>query len=174
MNWLDWALLALIALAAIKGFSRGFIVELASLVALIAGIWAGIHVSDRVADAIGLETKSSAATFLVTFLIVLVGVHLIARFLTTLIDIAQLSLPNKLAGVAFGALRSAFSLSIMLNLLAGYSANELPPEAARKGSTLDDPVRAFAPLVVPALGETKWLQHAVDELKEGVEDLPDE
>ena len=73
MNWLDWTLLALVTFAAIKGFSRGFIVEICSLLALVLGIWAGIHFSDRVAEAIGLETKSSAVAFLVTFLIVLVG-----------------------------------------------------------------------------------------------------
>ena len=60
MNWLDWTLIALIAFAAVKGFSRGFIVEVCSLLALVLGIWAGIHFSDRVAEAIGLETKSSA------------------------------------------------------------------------------------------------------------------
>ncbi len=171
MNWLDWTLLALVTFAAIKGFSRGFIVEVCSLVALVLGIWAGIHFSDRVAEAIGLETKSSAIAFLVTFLIVLVGVHLLARFLTTLVDIAQLSLPNKVAGVLFGALRQAFTLSIALNLLAGYSGDTLPPTEARTGSTLYYPVKAFSPLFIPALGQTKWLKHALDEVQEGVDVL---
>ena len=171
MNWLDWALIALIAFAAIKGFSRGFIVEICSLLALVLGIWAGIHFSDRVAAAIGLESKSAAIAFLVTFLIVLVGVHLLARFLTTLVDIAQLSLPNKIAGVLFGALRQVFILSIALNLLAGYSGGAFPPTKARTDSTFHDPVKALAPLVIPALDQTKWLKHALDEVQEDVDVL---
>ena len=171
MNWLDWTLLTLVAFAAIKGFSRGFIVEVCSLLALVLGIWAGIHFSDRVAEAIGSGTKSGAIAFLVTFLIVLIGVHLLARFLTTLIDIAQLSLPNKVAGVLFGALRQAFTLSIALNLLAGYSSDALPPKNARTSSTLYDPVKAFAPLVIPALRQTKWLKNAVEEVKDEVDVL---
>lgn len=171
MNWIDWAIVAVVAYAAVKGFSRGLIVELASLVALIAGIWAAIHFSDQVAGAIGLGTKNAAITFLVTFLIVVVAVHFLARFLTTLIDIAQLSFPNKAAGVFFGALRSAFTLSIALNLLVGYSDGTLPPKEAREASVLHEPVRAFAPLIVPALSGTKWVKRAVEEVQKGVNDL---
>jgi membrane protein required for colicin V production len=168
MNWLDWVLVALLALAALKGFSRGFIVEVGSLVALVGGVWAGIHLSDRVVDAIGLDTKSAAVAFLVTFLLVLAGVHLLAKGLTTVVDIAQLSLPNKVAGVVFGVLRSVFTISIVLNLMAGSSDGSLPPEKVRDGSTLYAPLRTCAPFVVPALGETKWLAQAMDRVQEEI------
>lgn len=171
MNWLDWIVLAVLAFAAIKGFSRGLIVELASLIALVAGIWVAVHFSDRFAEAVGIDPENTALAFLLTFFAVLVGVHLLARFLTTLIDIAQLGLPNKLAGIFFGVLRSAFGLSIALNLLVGYSEGTMPPDEVREGSQLYAPLRAFAPLIVPVLGETKWVQHAVDLVTEEVEEL---
>ncbi len=170
MNWLDWTILAFVAFAAVKGFSRGFIVELASLVAFVLAVWAGIHVSEQVAVATGLGTENAAFAFLVTFILVLIGVHLLARFLTTLVDIAQLSLPNKIGGVFFGLFRSAFMLSVALNLLVGYSEGELPPAEARRGSAWYAPVRAFAPLLVPALEETKWVKRAVDEIKKGIDE----
>ncbi|MCB0768966.1 MAG: CvpA family protein [Flavobacteriales bacterium] len=168
MNWLDWVLVALLVFAAFKGFSRGFIVEVGSLVALVGGVWAGIHLSERVVDAIGLDTKSAAVAFLVTFLLVLVGVHLLAKGLTTLIDMAQLSLPNKWAGVAFGLLRSAFTISIALNLMAGSRDGSLPSDRVREGSSLYAPIQSFAPFVVPVLGETKWLAHAMGKLQEEI------
>lgn len=170
MNWLDWCIIALATFAGVKGFMRGFIVELASLVALIAAIWAGIHLSERVAEATGLGTENAAIAFLVTFLIVLLAVHLLARFLTTVVDIAQLSLPNKLAGVFFGILRALFAISVSLNLIVGYSEGELPPLEVREASSLYTPVRAFAPLVVPALEGTKWVKRAVEEIKDGIEE----
>jgi membrane protein required for colicin V production len=171
MNWLDWLLLGILAWSAIQGFQRGFIIELASLLALVAGIWVAVHFSDRFAAAVGIDAENTALAFLLTFLAVLLGVHLLARFLTTLIDIAQLGVPNKLAGIAFGMLRSAFSLSVALNLLVGYTEGAMPADDARKGSKLYTPVRAFAPLIVPVLGETKWVKDAVDAVKREVEDI---
>ncbi len=171
MNWLDWALFALLAIAAFKGFSRGFIVEVGSLLALVLGIWAGINLSAEVVEAIGLEPKGAAVAFLITFVLVLVAVHLIARFLTTLIDIAQLGMPNKLAGVLFGAIRQAFALSVLLNLVAGFSDETQPNENVRENSITYAPVRAFAPLILPELRGTKWVKRAVDAVKEEVGDV---
>lgn len=168
MNWLDWLIIALLCLAAFKGFSRGLIVEVAALVALILGIWAGIHFSDRVVEMIGLGPKNAAVAFVITFVVVLLAVHLLAKLLTTMIDIAQLGLPNKLAGVLFGALRKLFTISVALNLLAGYSTEAQPSETVREGSKLYTPVRAFAPMFLPVLAETKWVKRAVDAVKEEV------
>ena len=162
-------MVAFLAMAAFKGFQRGFIIELASLVALVLGIWAGIHLSERVTAALGLEVESAALAFLITFILVLVAVHLLARFLTKLIDLAQLGIPNKLAGILFGVVRSAFVLSIVLNLLASYTEGNFPPEEVRQGSTLHAPIRAFAPLLVPALEETKWVRRVMDAVKEEIE-----
>jgi membrane protein required for colicin V production len=164
MNWLDWLLLGILAWAAIQGFQRGFIIELASMVALVAGIWAAVHFSDRFAAAVGIDAESTALAFLLTFLVVLLVVHLLARFLTTLIDIAQLGVPNK----------SAVSLSVALNLLVGYSKGGMPSAEVRSGSAFYAPLRGLAPLLIPALGETKWVQFVVWEVKDGVDGLTTE
>ncbi|MBK8340377.1 MAG: CvpA family protein [Flavobacteriales bacterium] len=173
MNWLDWAILIMLGLAAVQGFSRGFIVELASLVALVAGIWAATHFSSSVAAAIGLDPAKEILAFVVTFLLVLIGVHLLARFLTTLLDAAELGLPNKLSGIFFGVLRSAFTLSIALNLVLGYSKGDTPPKHVQEGSQFFEPLRAFAPLIIPALAETKWVHQVMEDVKEEAELLTD-
>lgn len=170
MNWLDIILLIILAAATWKGFRRGFIIELASLVGLVLGIWAGIHLSERVVDSLDLEVKSAALAFLITLVLVLLVVMLIGHLLTKVIDFAQLSLPNKVAGIAFGMLRSAFTLSIALNLLLGYSDGAFPPQEVRSRSAFAEPVRAFAPMVVPQLQETKWLK----QLKQSAEELIEE
>jgi membrane protein required for colicin V production len=164
MNWLDLIILLLLAMAAWKGFRRGFLIELASLVGLALGIWAGLRFSERVTTAMDLEVKHAAVAFLITFVLVLVLVVLTGRLLTKVIDIAQLSLPNKVAGTAFGALRSAFTLSLVLNLMLGYTEGAFPPERARRASALAEPLRAFAPLVVPQLEDTKWMKRLREEL----------
>ena len=86
---------------------------------------------------------------------------------TKLFDIAQLSLPNKLAGVAFGVLRSAFGWSVLLNLVGSYAADTLA--SATEGSRLYPPVVAMAPLVIPAVKESKWVQRTVDDIRDEVD-----
>ncbi len=171
MNWLDWLLILILAFAAFQGLRRGFIVEVCSLLAMVVGIWLAARYSERLGEAVGLGPDQTTIAFVLTFLVVLIGVHLLARALTKLIDLAQLGIPNKLAGVAFGMLRSAFSLSIMLNLLIGWSDGNMPPQEIREGSSIHDPLRAFAPLIVPALGETKWVKEAMERLQQEASDL---
>jgi membrane protein required for colicin V production len=170
MNWLDWTLVALLAGAAVRGFFRGFVVEIASLVGLVLGIWAASHFNDRVAAWIGLGDGHEWAAFAITFVAVVVIVHLLAKLITQAMDMAMLGLPNKVAGGFFGMVRSAFVLSILLNLvLAWPSTAGLLPAAAREGSVLFSPVRAFAPLLVPGLDENKWVRKAMDEVRGSVE-----
>lgn len=171
MNWLDAIIFLLMAMAAWKGFSRGFVIELASLVGLALGIWAGIHLSDRVNALLDLDVRNEAVAFVITFAIVLLCVHLLARMLTTVIDIAQLSLPNKLAGILFGVVRSAFVVSIVLNLALGVGKEGIIPAPVRDGSVCYPLIRPFAPAVIPALGETKWVRAAVDRAEQELETL---
>lgn len=166
MNWLDALILLMLALAAWKGFSRGFIIELASLVGIALGAWAGLHMSERVTAALELEVGNEALAFLITFLLVLLLIHLVARLLTQVIDIAQLSLPNKLAGILFGVLRSAFVLSIALNLMLGFGKDGLIPEKARSESVAYPLLRPIAPAIIPALKETKWVRAALERAEE--------
>ncbi|MBL0129386.1 MAG: CvpA family protein [Flavobacteriales bacterium] len=166
MNWLDITLLIVLGFAALKGFQRGFIIEIASVIGLVLGIWAGVHVSEEVTEWLGLEIKQEATAFLITFILVLVLVVLLGRVLTKLIDIAQLSLPNKLAGIVLGVVRSAFTLSIALNLIMGYSDGTTPAQDVREASHLFTPIRAFAPTIIPAVGETKWVKRTIDALRE--------
>lgn len=169
MNWLDWALLAVLAFAAVRGFFRGFVVELASLLGIIIGIWAASHYNGRVAAWAGLDPGNEAVSFIITFVAVLVLVHLLAKVITKAMDLAMLGLPNKVAGSVFGALRSAFILSVLLNLmLARPGTKALLSSEATEGSILYGPVRAFAPFLVPALGESRWLHDALETVKEGV------
>ena len=112
MNWLDWTLLALLAAAAVRGFFRGFVVEIASLVALVLGIWVASRYNARVAAWVGMDAQHEVISFIVTFIGVLIVVHLLAKVITKAMDLAMLGLPNKVAGTFFGALRAAFVLSV--------------------------------------------------------------
>ncbi|HMU12619.1 MAG TPA: CvpA family protein [Flavobacteriales bacterium] len=172
MNGIDWAILALIGFAAVRGFMRGFIIEVCALLGMVLGIWGAIHFSDRVAQWLGLGPDKETITFLVTVIGILIIVHLIGRALTTVIDIAQLGLPNKVAGLLFGAVRKAFVLSVLLNILFAMQDRAwVRALGTQKESKLFGPVRALAPMIIPALGETKWVRKAFDDLKTQAEQV---
>ncbi len=173
MNWLDWLLVVLLATAVVQGFLHGFVRELAGLVAWVAGIWAGTHLNDRTAAWLGLDPAQEVLSFVVTFLLVLLVVHLLGRALTAAIDAAQLGLPNKAAGAVFALVRKAFVLSVLLNLVAAWpAASGRPVRDALEGSALAGTLRPFAPLLVPALGEAKWLRQTMEAVEERVREKP--
>lgn len=168
MNGLDPILIAPLVLAAWKGFRRGLLIEAAALLGLVLGIWAGLRLSGRVVAALGLEVEGAAAAFLITFALVLAAVVLLGRLATAAADLAQLGLPNRIGGLAFGALRSAFALSVALNLLQGWSAGRVPSPQARAASGLFAPIRALAPMAVPALEDAPWMQGAEERIRQGL------
>jgi len=49
MNYLDIILVLPLIIGAWRGFKKGFIIELFTLLALLVGLYAGIHFSDFVA-----------------------------------------------------------------------------------------------------------------------------
>lgn len=166
MNWLDWTLLVLLAAAAIRGFFRGFVVEIASLVAVILGIWVASRYNTHVATWVGMDAQHEVISFVVTFIGVLILVHLLAKVLTKVMDMAMLGLPNKVAGTLFGALRAAFVLSVVLNILmARVEVSGLVSQQTLDDSELYRPLRGFAPFIVPALGDSRWVQDAIDAMK---------
>ena len=73
MNYIDLVLGIILIIAAIQGFRKGFIVELASLAALVLGIWGAIKFSDWTAAFITRNTgfhseHMSTIAFVLTFI----------------------------------------------------------------------------------------------------------
>lgn len=171
MNWLDIALLVILAMAAVKGFQRGLLVEIASLVGLVLGIWAGLKFNRVVAGWLGFEEHQEALGFIVILVGVLALLHLAARLATKGMDLTGMGLPNKAAGALAGALRALFMLSAMLNVLAAVGGRLPEP----MHNTLNDRgisavIRPLAPWVLPELADGKWMRAGFDRLKEQAED----
>jgi membrane protein required for colicin V production len=157
MNFLDIILLVPLIWFAYRGFSRGFVIELASLVALVAGIWAAIHfsffASDFLAANFGVGPKYlSIIAFIVTFVAVVLVVYLIGKIIEKFIDILALGFLNKLAGLAFGVFKAAFLMSIIILIINSFDQNQsvITPKN-RNGSLLYKPIEKFAPWIIPRL-----------------------
>lgn len=171
MNWLDWVLSLMIGAGAFRGFLRGFIIEVSSLVAIIAGIWVAARYNAKVAAWIGLAPEQELIAFLITLVAMLILVQLLAHVLTRLMNTLALGLPNKLAGLVFGGFRWAFILSVLLHVLISPARSfGLLQPTSLEDSRLYPAISNLAPTLVPALATTRWLDQAVDAVRDRVEE----
>src|SRR5690606_28344172 len=128
MSVLDVVLLALLILGFSRGFIRGFFVELASVIALIAGIYGAFHFSNYAAsylkDRVDWDENTiNIAALVVTFVAIVLIIALTGKALTKLADFAMLGLFNKLFGALFGGLKTALILSVFLIVMDKMNAN---------------------------------------------------
>ena len=155
MNYIDLIILILIILSAFGGFKNGLITELASLAALIFGIWGAIHFSDITT---GLLIKYfdlqlphiKIISFGVTFIVIVILVHIVGNVVNNLFDSGMLGITNKLGGMVFGILRSILFLSIVLMVFDKINNDvEILPEDVKEKSRMYEPIRNVAPSIFP-------------------------
>lgn len=155
MNYIDIVLVLLLIFSAISGFRKGLIVELASLAALILGIWGAIEFSDITSEFL-VENFNwepdylNIISFVITFVVIVILVHIVGNVVNKLVETVMLGFINKLAGLAFGILRAALVLSIILVVFDKIDEDvEILSSKAKKESRLYEPIRNFAPSIFP-------------------------
>lgn len=158
MNVFDIVIAALLLFAFVRGIMKGLFAEVASLVAIIAGVYCAIHFSYQVEyflnDSIlkWSHQTNKIVAFAATFLAVVLLVIFIGKILTKLADITSLGLLNKLLGGLFGVLKSAFILSILFTFFA--KINKTIPVVKQEtldASVLYEPVRQIVPTIFPSI-----------------------
>jgi membrane protein required for colicin V production len=160
MTYLDILLIIPLIIGGWRGFKKGFIIELFTLLALLVGIYAGIHFSDFMADIlkenIGLTTKYlPAIAFTITFLAVGAMVFFGGKVLEKMIKVVALGPINKAAGAIFGVLKMLFILSALLAILESIDEkNDFIPQALKDNSLLYNLVKETAMSTIPALKES--------------------
>ena len=153
MALLDIILGILLLLGLWKGFNNGLLIEVASIVALIAGIYGAIHFSyiagDYLTEQMNWEERYINLTaFVITFIVIVIAVHFAGKLLTKVANIALLGLLNKIAGAAFGALKVAVILGAILVFFNRVNSNlKFVSEDAQNESVLFNPIKEIGALV---------------------------
>ena len=157
MNVFDIVIAALLIFGFVRGVMKGLFVEVASLAALIGGVYGAIHFSYFIGDFLkeavswGQEYISLAA-FAGTFIIIIVTISLLGKMLTKLADFAALGVINKILGGVFGAIKIGLILSVVF-IFFGKMNDTIP---FVKKETLDEsilyaPVKKIAPTIFPSI-----------------------
>jgi membrane protein required for colicin V production len=159
MNYIDIVLGILLVLAAINGFQKGFIAEVASIAALVLGIWGAIKFSYITSEFLIENFKwqtdyMNIISFAITFVVIVVLVHIVGNTVSKLLSAAMLGFVNKLAGLVFGILKSALILSIILVVFDKIDEDvNILSEKTKENSRMYEPIRSFAPSIFPFIEE---------------------
>lgn len=155
MNTFDIIIAALLIFGFIRGLLKGLFVEVASLVALIAGVYGAIHFSyfvrNLLADYVSWEEKYIAIiSFAITFGIIVLVVGLLGKMFTKIADFASLGFINKLLGGVFGALKIVLIVSVVLIVFS--KLNDTIPfisDEQKEDAILYEPIKNLAPKLFP-------------------------
>jgi len=161
MSFLDIILGLLLLWGLWKGLNNGLFVEIASIIALIAGIYGAIHFSYITGDYLSPrmdwnEKYISITAFIITFILIVLIVHTAGKFLTKIADFAMLGLLNKIAGALFGALKVAVILGALLIFFERLNENlSLVNEDVKNESVLYKPIKEIGAFVFDYVLQTK-------------------
>ena len=130
---------------------------LTSLVAILLGAWLTMKFSYITGGFLQAhfnlnEQYVTVASFVITFLIVVVGVHLLGKSVSTLVKAIALGWADKVLGVVFSVLRSAFIISAIVSALNSFGpASSIFSDEMKEESVLFDKIAPIAPFVFEQL-----------------------
>lgn len=157
MNLLDIILAGFLVYGIARGAWNGFFVELASLLSLLIGVFVAIKFSFIMRGIIENHVswtprKIEIASFIITFVLVVVAITVLAKTLTTLANFASLGIFNKGAGGFLGLLKSVLILSIALNVFQKLNVNNTFVEKQTLNNSLFYyPILEIAGAIYPAI-----------------------
>ncbi len=159
MNFLDAIILVPLIWGAYNGFRKGLIIEIASLLALILGIYGSMKFSFIAAQWLNSQFDWSPkavqiASFVITFIVIVVVVHMIARAIEKLVKAVSLGLVNRIFGVLFGTLKYLIFLAVIFYFVnKADSRYPFIGEENKKGSLLYNSVVGIFPWLYPQIME---------------------
>jgi len=151
---IDFTFAALIILAIIKGYQKGFIIAIFSIIAFILGLAAALKLSTAVAaylkDSISVSAKwMPFIAFAVVFFIVIILVRLGAKLIEKTFQVVMLGWLNRIAGIL---LYAALYL-IILSIFVFYAEKlQLLQPAAIKSSVAYPFIQPWGPKVMDNFG----------------------
>ena len=155
MNYLDIILAIPLLWGLYKGVSRGIIKELASLIALILGIYGSVHFAHYIQPYLKAEFSIESSflpifSFAITFIAIVLLIKLLGVIIDKIVKMVALGIISRLAGGVFGVLKIAFVLSSILLIVNTFEYHlHLIPIEQKKSSILYKPISNMVPSIAP-------------------------
>jgi membrane protein required for colicin V production len=159
MNWLDAGIVVILILSLVTGFINGLVKEVASLAALILGIWGAIRFSSFTAGKLYDYFDMSGhyvgiIAFIITFAIIVVIIHFIGILADKIVNAASLGFINRILGIVFGLIKAILIMSVIFSVLNAIDSKKpFLPKKAIEESRFYSPISDIAPAIFPIIGE---------------------
>jgi membrane protein required for colicin V production len=164
MSFFDIILGGLLCYSLYKGIRNGLFVELASLLSLILGIYVAIKFSSVIRNILSGWVHWNPNTiqviaFILTFIVVVVGVYLMGKFLTNVADFAFLGWINSVGGGLIRLLKTVLIISVFFTIFEKINYhNYLAKKETLDKSLFYNPIQKVAGFIFPSI--EKWYEKA--------------
>lgn len=160
LSWVDWALLAVLALSVLVGALRGLVFELMSLagwvVAYVVAVWFAPELAPHLPVGVPGSALNHSAALAACFVGTLIVWGLLARLVRLLIAATPLTVPDRLLGAVFGALRGGVLLLALATVVTLTPAAQSATWRQSLGAQwLVVVIQGVRPLLPPSLAQ--WL-----------------
>ncbi len=179
MNWFDITILILLLIVLVKGYRKGFVMQLVGLsVILLAAIFGGKLASIILPEINRLLDISAnfarVLSFLISFSLIAVTISLIGKLVEKFIDIVSLSFFNRVLGsiIAVGTMMVVLSIVLNLVLMLDKRDNIINSET-RKESFFFERVETVIPTIVPYLNKEFWEEYVPENYRNEIENKRD-
>ena len=158
LNYIDYIILIILVLFLIQGYRKGIIIGLATIAALLLGIYAAVHFSNYL-DATLMEHLHPSRkwlpilSFSITFIVVVIVVMLVAKLTEKLVDVVGMGFFNHIGGAALGLIKGAILISILIFIFKSVDPKgKWPTDPDKKGSFFYSQVSEIFPKLMKTFG----------------------
>lgn len=140
LNYLDYIIIVLLVLFLIHGYRKGIIIGLATIAALLLGIYAAVHFSNYLDATLTEHLHPSGKwlpilSFSITFIIVVIIVMIVAKLTEKLVDVVGMGFFNHIGGALLGLVKGVILISILIFIYTSMDPKgKLLPEKDIKSS----------------------------------------
>jgi membrane protein required for colicin V production len=158
MNYIDMFVFVLLIYAIFKGFTRGLIMQLTLLAALLLGILGALKLSGLTArvleDRFDINPEYIYLVSLgITFVLVFLLVNLLGKLTEKLIEAAELSLLNRLLGILFSVCKTVLIVGVILAYAERIDQRfRFLPKGTKEQSIFFTPFTGIVRTLFPSLG----------------------
>lgn len=152
MNYLDIVIAVLMLVFGLGGWRKGIIIEIATLLGLVLGLYGAFHFSDFTAEHlvqwVEINPKYlNLISFVVTFIVVALLVNVIGRMVSRVVKDLNLGFIDKIGGFVVGVAKGFLLCSLLVMVLNVMNLRGVVKDDAKKESVLYPWVEAAIPYV---------------------------
>ena len=130
MNPLDTVITIILGYCLIRGFFRGLVKEISSIIGVLGGLYAGYTYYQNIARPLGVWIANTAYLNIVSFLLLFCGVFVVVSvvgvIIKYLLNIAFLGWVDRFCGVVFGVAKGVLIASVILMILTAFLPKGAP------------------------------------------------